>query len=592
MDKVKILGIAPYDGIKYLMEQAASQRNDIDLQAFVGDLEAGAAIASHYSAQDFDIVISRGGTAELIRQKTAFPVVDIPISIYDIFRSIKLAENYTSSYALIGFPNITKNAHFLCDMLRYNISIYTIHTEGEAASILQKLAAENCHTILCDMITNSLARKFGLTSILITSGSESVESSFDFAVDMARSLKKQQTNLSFYRSVLSHCPYTAVVYTPQGEPVFFSRPDGISTYITEQLKHHLPAVLEDGEKKIYCEYKGLLYIFHGYRMSVEEQTYVCYYINQRKLPLALTKNGVRYITKEEAFDDYYKSFYGITHASAALQETIDQYSAISQPLVILGEIGTGKHQLAKLLYAKSPLSTKPMAIIDCARINEKSWSFLTEHTNSPLSDINTTIFIHGTESLTDQKFAELLSILSELNLTLRNRMIVTFNYDSSGGISPRCQKLLNTFSCLTMEIPCLREHREEIPNLASLYISALNVQLSKEVIGLEPEALRLLQAYDWPYNYDQFKRIINALVSTAKKPYITANAVSQLLRQELPEQPAQHSSLNLNRTLEEINLEILHLVLAQEQGNQSAAAKRLGISRTTLWRMLQKTPLQ
>ena len=48
------------------------------------------------------------------------------------------------------------------------------------------------------------------------------------------------------------------------------------------------------------------------------------------------------------------------------------------------------------------------------------------------------------------------------------------------------------------------------------------------------------------------------------------------------------SSLNLNRTLEEINLDILCRVLAEEGGNQSAAAKRLGISRTTLWRMLQK----
>lgn len=588
MNKVKILGIAPYDGIKFLMEQIAAQRDDIELNVFVGDLEAGAAIATHSSAQDLDVIISRGGTAEMIRQKTSFPVVDIPISVYDIFRSIKLAENYTSNYALVGFPNITKNAHFLCDMLQYDIAIHTIHTEQEAVSVLQRLASENCHTILCDMITNSLAQKFGLTSILITSGTESIESAFDTAVDMARSLEKHKSRLAFYRAVLNDCPYTAVVFTPQGESVFFSRLDGINSYLMEQLKHHLPAVLADGEKKVSCEHKGLLYALHGRRMNVHGQDYVCYYINQKKVPLALTKNGIHYLTKEEAADAYYNSFYGITHSAAALQDTIDQYSTLNQPLVLLGETGTGKHQLARLLYTKSRLNTKPMAIIDCARVNEKSWTFLTDHNSSPLSDINTTIFIHSMESLSDAKFAELLSIISDLNLTARNRMLFTFHYDESGKPSPRCQKLLNTFSCLTLEIPPLREHLEDIPNLASLYISALNVRLSTEVIGLEPEALRLLQAYGWPYNYDQFKRIMNELVSTAKKPYITASAVSRLLHQELPAGSQSHNALDLNRTLDEINLDILQIILSEEHGNQSAAAKRLGISRTTLWRMLQK----
>ncbi len=105
---------------------------------------------------------------------------------------------------------------------------------------------------------------------------------------------------------------------------------------------------------------------------------------------------------------------------------------------------------------------------------------------------------------------------------------------------------------------------------------------------MESTAVKLLQSYDWPYNYDQFKRIINELVSAAEKPYIDAASVSKLLHKELPSRTSLHSSLNLNRTLEEINLEILQIILAKVNGNQSAAAKQLGISRTTLWRMLQK----
>ena len=141
MKKIRILGIAPYEAIKHLMQPSAAKRNNIELEVFIGDMEAGGNIVSRLPGQNFDVIISRGGTAELIRSLTPLPVVDIPLSVYDIFRSIKLAENYTSKYALIGFPNITRNAHFLCDMMQYNIDIYTIHNEQEAETKLKKAAA-------------------------------------------------------------------------------------------------------------------------------------------------------------------------------------------------------------------------------------------------------------------------------------------------------------------------------------------------------------------------------------------------------------------------------------------------------------------
>lgn len=124
-------------------------------------------------------------------------------------------------------------------------------------------------------------------------------------------------------------------------------------------------------------------------------------------------------------------------------------------------------------------------------------------------------------------------------------------------------------------------------SIFALLISALNMRLSTEVIGIEPAAMQMLQTYNWPYNYDQLKRIISELVSAAKTPYIDAESVSKLLRRELPIQSAS-LSLDLNRTLEEINFDIAQQILAEEHGNQSSTAKRLGISRTTLWRMLQR----
>ena len=81
MKKIKVLGIAPFESMSTLMLQAGAKRNDISLTVYTGDLEDGAAIASRYTQNDFDFIISRGGTAQLIRQVSSIPVIEITISL-------------------------------------------------------------------------------------------------------------------------------------------------------------------------------------------------------------------------------------------------------------------------------------------------------------------------------------------------------------------------------------------------------------------------------------------------------------------------------------------------------------------------------
>jgi hypothetical protein len=94
----RILGIAPYDGMRTAMEQAAQAYPNVELEVYTGDLEEGQAIVQRMAPNSYDCIISRGGTATLIRQVTDLPVVDIHISVYDVLRTMKLAENYTQPY--------------------------------------------------------------------------------------------------------------------------------------------------------------------------------------------------------------------------------------------------------------------------------------------------------------------------------------------------------------------------------------------------------------------------------------------------------------------------------------------------------------
>ena len=97
--RIKILGIAPYEGMRTVMERAAQAYPEIQLDIHTGDLEEGVAIVESMAPNSYDCIISRGGTAEMIRQVSDLPVVEIQLSVYDVLSAMKLAENY-SAWAL------------------------------------------------------------------------------------------------------------------------------------------------------------------------------------------------------------------------------------------------------------------------------------------------------------------------------------------------------------------------------------------------------------------------------------------------------------------------------------------------------------
>ena len=171
---IRILSIAPYEAMATSLIRAAEAYPGIQLEAYTGDLQAGVEIAQQLDLSQFDVIISRGGTAEMLRDVTDLPVVEIPVSLYDVLRTIKLAENYPDQTAIVGFPGVTENAHTLCNLMRFDIPIETVHHSEEVTQVLQKLRERNIHTVICDMVTHSVARSEGFQAMLITSGESSL----------------------------------------------------------------------------------------------------------------------------------------------------------------------------------------------------------------------------------------------------------------------------------------------------------------------------------------------------------------------------------------------------------------------------------
>lgn len=594
--KINVLGIAPYEAMKNVMEKLARKRPQIEMDVYVGDLKKGVDIAQKNIHGNYDVIISRGGTAEMIGKVTPIPVIEISLSVYDILRAMKLAENYSDKYAIVGFPSITGSAHLLCDLLQYKIDIVTIHSENEVEATLRDLKKNGCRMIVCDMIANTTAKKLGLNSILITSGNESIENAFDQAYKLCISyanIKEENSLLS--EIIQGENSYTFVFDEKQN--LHFSTWDNTDSEITDILRREIPETLNGDNYKAFRNIDGNLFSINSRVIEKPLHRYAVFYVSSTKVPMATSKYGILFSNKREAEQHFYNSFYSITGSMQGLRNTVEQISQSSFPVMISGEEGTGKEQIARAVYAQSSLQHNPLIAINCSLVNDKSWGFLTNHYNSPLNDNNNTIYFRNIEELPSERRKQLLSIILDMNLDKRNRLIFSCISASQTALPPAAREFVNLLSCMTIHLPPLRERINELPTISSLYLGNLNVELARQIIGFEPEAMALLEAYDWPYNYTQFKRVINELAVITSTPYISVQNVSALLEKERASSSAEngqvnetrrHAELDVNRTLDEITCDIISQVLSQNRGNQSAAAKQLGISRTTLWRYMNR----
>ena len=103
--RIRVLGIAPYEGMKALMASLGEEYPQMDLTLFVGDREQGLEIAKSNFHGNYDAVISRGGTASMLRKDLSLPVIEIELSMYDILCSLKLTDGLDGKIAIISAAN-------------------------------------------------------------------------------------------------------------------------------------------------------------------------------------------------------------------------------------------------------------------------------------------------------------------------------------------------------------------------------------------------------------------------------------------------------------------------------------------------------
>ena len=196
---------------------------------------------------------------------------------------------------------------------------------------------------------------------------------------------------------------------------------------------------------------------------------------------------------------------------------MDQSGSSSVPLMITGEIGTGKDRVAYLHYAKSQFNDEPLYVVNCSMLNDKTWNF-------PDQSLQLS-FLQTTEIPFTSPIWAFGSIMAETavihhtdtNLHIRNRLIFSCTQAKDGHMPHAALEYTNMLGCVPLPIKPLREQKNDIVPSAALYIDTLNQNLGRQVVGQEDGAAKLLIEYDYPCNCTQFKRILKKKSSTGNQ---------------------------------------------------------------------------
>ncbi len=591
--KISILGIAPYEGMAKLLKDTAANRDDLKLTVRVGDLEEGLFIAKEMTGnQHFDVLVSRGGTAELLRQNLDIPLVEVSISVYDILRCIKMAENFSGSFAIAGFRSITAAAAILCDLLEIQAQIITFSDAAEVRPLLRELKQDDLSLVICDQITYNISREIGLNAILVSSGQESIAQALDNAVQLTRSLSMLIRQKELYKAALSGKQEAAMIFDSTGQ-LQYSNLSGRSSdsQIGSMIQNNLDEYRNSRKQHTVKRIGDINYQIYYHSMDYDGEPFSIFRIQKQPSlyeesdRTILIYNDSSETGSDVIFDSSSANLVGETH------EMLERYAASSFPVLITGEIGTGKEKAAALIYQYSNLRNNPYYVIDCVLMDQWKWSQLLSGSNSPLNQSKVTIHFKNIEHLNQRETEMLFQYIRNTDLENRCRLIFSMVRTEKQTANMETA-LINQFSCLLLPLTPLRERSQDIIRIATLYFNHMNLFLGKQVVGFDPEAAKLICRYHWPHNLDQFRRVLKEAMLLTDSAYISEETVWKILRQEEKRlQPEQKSAgticLNINRTLEQISQDVIHAVLAEEGMNKEKAAARLGISRTTLWRMLK-----
>lgn len=628
--------IAPYAELAELASGVRSEL-ELDFPVAVGLLEGALPVAGTLIHQGAEVLVSRGGTAALLRNKLDLPIVEIKVTGYDVLRALHPYIGKNLNIAIVGYQNVVYGCRNIGEMLGLSIHELIIPSEDldkdwEAAQKqVCKLVTDNgIQVVIGDSLVKSRLKVDHIAVKMIESGKEAIIQAVEEARHIVQVRENERRAYERLRTII-HSVHDGVVATDEkgmitaanlvAEEIFgFREKDVVGSPIGQVIPNtRIDKVLRTGQPEL----EQLQQTPKGYivtnrvpiSLAGQVQGVVATFQEvakiqsvEQKIRQTLFNKGLvaRYHFDDILTDDaYFKRI--ITIAK--------KYAQTDATMLLLGESGTGKELFAQSVHNHSSRSKEAFVAINCsalpgqlleselfgyvggtftgARKEGKRGLFEQAH--------NGTIFLDEIGDMNKELQSRLLRVLEEKQvrrlgsdsiIPVNVRVIAATNMDLwNEGIKGNFRlDLYYRLNVLNIKIPPLRERRQDIAVLAKWLLKRYCEQYGKEIRTLPAVVMEVLLEHQWTGNVRELKNVMERIVLSSENGQVDLDTVDLMLDKHVlalgQENTADMAEI-ITGSLDDIKKKTVLAVLQQEGNNIAKAARRLQIDRNTLKKMIQ-----
>lgn len=622
---MKIVLIAPY---RDLLETAITVKKDlnVDIELELGDLSEGVKVAREWEKKGVDIIISRGGTYQLIKESVSVPVVEIKVSAFGILRQFNGLIGCKEIIGVAGYKNVIYGCEVIGEILDLNLIKVVIEKEEEGLRQVAAAKEKGVSLIIGDTIGAYSAKRLGLKSRLITSGKEAVAAAVSESFRLAQALKAEKEKAEQIRTIVDfvHDGIIAIdkegrvsIYNRMAEKIFKRPPaEAVGRKVETVVPNtRLYEVIETGKPQIgeLQEVLDTMIATNRVPIVVGNEVVGAVATFQDVTMLQKVEQKIRRQLADRGLVAMY-TFDDIIYSSEKMKDVVNQakkYALLDSTVLIFGETGTGKELFAQSIHNASRRKNGPFVAINCAALPENlleselfgyaegAFTGARKGGKAGLFELahGGTIFLDEIGEMPPGLQSKLLRVIQERRvmrigddrlIPVDVRIICATNRELVEMIKQGKFRvdLFYRINVLQINIPPLRERKEDLDVLVPHFIKKYSLGCGKYINGLTSRAMDFLKTFNFPGNVRELESIIERACALCEGTLIDVGDIRFYQREESDVMPKMES--HDIKPLEEIEREYIAKAIRLAGGNLSEAARKLGVNRTTLWRKLKE----
>jgi len=316
----------------------------------------------------------------------------------------------------------------------------------------------------------------------------------------------------------------------------------------------------------------------------------------------------------------FENVIGQSNALRQVLDTVEKVADSDSTVLIRGESGTGKELIARALHFNSRRADRMLVTVNCGAIPEElleselfghvrgAFTNAVSHREGRFALANGgTIFLDEIGDMSPNLQVKLLRVLqdrtfepvgSSKTVKVNVRVLAATHQDLEEAIRERRfrEDLYYRLNVIPIEVPPLRERREDIPLLLQHFLDVANQEKGRRIDGIAPEAMDLLCGYDWPGNVRELENLMERLVILRGEGEIGPEDLPEPIRGRRPRAPKAppipSDGLSFSQVVGDFEAELIVQALEQTGWNKNRAAQLLGLNRTTLLEKIKKKGLE